>query len=112
MGRVRRAEDLFGHELHLLVSRLLDGGDILDRQDRVALDIRIEQRDALGVADLGSVLNDVDDRHGPEQPAAGVHFLRHRQCVCQVHVAGQRVEVSTGQHDRVRRRLRADHQLG
>ena len=109
---IQGAEDLLGHQLHLLVADFIDGLYVLDGQDRVALHVRVAQGDALGALDGVHVVRQVQHRRGPEQAIDGVHGLGHAQGIGQVHIAGQRIEVACPQHDRIGGGRRAERQHG
>ena len=98
---IERAENLLGHELDLLVRDVLDSGDVHDCEHWIAVDIRIAQRDA--AAGLHArCLRDVDDRHRPEQARRRVQLLGDAQGIGEIHVAGQRIEVTGAEHHGVR----------
>jgi hypothetical protein len=68
---VEGAVDILGHQRHLRIGDRLDGLDVHDGQDRVALHVGIAQRDALGIADRGGVLHQAHHRDREEQAVGG-----------------------------------------
>ena len=108
---VGRGKDLLRHFRHLLIRSNIDGLDVLDSNHGVAVDVRVEQRDPLGITNGGGVFNNVYDRYRPKQATGRLHSFGHRKRICEIHVTGERVEISATHHYCVGSRLRADEQL-
>jgi hypothetical protein len=60
MVRIIRAVNFFGHGAHLFVSELFNGFDILNGENRVPFDVRIQKGDSFGFLDGGCILNHVE----------------------------------------------------
>ena len=81
MRIIKRAVYLLRHRIHLLGRYLLDSVDIHNRDDRIALDIRVPQCNTIGTFNSADIVGEVQHRHRPEKSVDRLHFLRHAECV-------------------------------
>ena len=99
---VEGAEDLLRHELELFAGYRLYGFDIHHGEHRLAVYIRVPQGDTaarpqtLFLNNLG--WREVEDGHRPKQAAGRAHPLRHAERIGEVHITGQRGEITAAQH--------------
>jgi len=103
MFAVVGAVDLFGHQRHLFIVDGFDSGDLLNRDHRVTLDIRVTQRDARGAFDLANRFHQVQHRYREKLAVAGMHVLGDAKRIGEVHVTLQWREVPATEHYRVGR---------
>ncbi len=100
MIRVQSAEYFFRHEVDLLFGDRLYCIHVHYRQHRITFDIGVAQCNATSCFDTGFT-GKIEDWHWKEQARTGVHVFCHRHCVCQIHIAGQWVKITTTQHYRI-----------
>ena len=109
---IERAINLLRHQCHLVVADGFDVVDLLDCNNRIAVDVRIAQRDARRAFDLRNRFHQVQDRHREEAAVGQVHVIGARKRIGHVHVTLQRGEVTPAEHHRVGGRGGADFHRG
>src|SRR5699024_504606 len=86
MSAVIGGEYLFGQGVHFLVGELVDAVDILNRDDWIAVNIRIAQGDTRRTFDGTDVAGQVENRNRPEQAVGHGQILADGQRISLVHV--------------------------
>ena len=110
MLRVAGTVDLLGHHLHLLIGDFFNGLHLHNRQYRIALDIGVTQRNALGVPDRFRAFDQAHHRDREERAIAQGHLFRGAHRVSDIHETRQGAEITGAHHHGIAGRLRTDQQ--